>query len=45
MIYQNENPITALQKAAKLAVHGDLIVVTGLLYLVGKILKYRSESF
>lgn len=40
-IFQNENPIIALQKAAEEASTEDLIVVTGSLYLVGEILKYK----
>lgn len=37
-----ENPIEALQAAAKNASTGDLILVTGSLYLVGEVLKYKT---
>lgn len=42
--FKSENPIVALQKAAEMANPGDLILVTGSLYLVGEILKYHQES-
>lgn len=39
--FKNENPILTLQKAAEAASEKDLIVVTGSLYLVGEVLKYK----
>lgn len=39
--FKNENPVITLQKAAEAASEKDLIVVTGSLYLVGEILKFK----
>jgi dihydrofolate synthase/folylpolyglutamate synthase len=43
-LVKNENPVIALQQVCEKAEAGDLILITGSLYLVGEILKARTEN-